>query len=284
MAKIIDGLVTRDKFLVSIKEEIEANGYTPKLSVVLAGNDKASEVYVKNKMRTCKKVGISSETITLPEDVSEEVVLDVINKLNNDSTVNGILIQLPLPKHINEMRVIESVSHIKDVDCFHPLNVGKLYLGDEGFKPCTPYGIITLLKEYNVELRGKNLCILGRSNIVGKPMMHLALQEDATVTVCHSKTENLKNITKQADILIVAIGKGNFVTKEFVKDNAIVIDVGIHRGDDGKLFGDVNFLEVEKIASLITPVPGGVGPMTIGTLMYNCLSAYKNQNSINEVS
>ncbi len=283
MAKIIDGLATREKILGYIQEEIERNKFTPKLAVILVGEDKASRVYVKNKVKTCKKIGISSETILLSEDISEEVLLSKIDALNKDKETNGILVQLPLPRHIREERILESISKEKDVDCFHPTNVGNLSHGKGTFKPCTPFGIIMLLKDHEVEIKGKNLCIIGRSNIVGKPMMHMALQEDATVTICHSKTENLKSIAKQADILIVAIGRGNFVTKDFVKEGAVVIDVGMHRTDEGKLFGDVNFEEVEQVASMITPVPGGVGPMTIASLMLNCLNAYKIQNNKNEV-
>ncbi len=281
MAKLIDGLATREKILEYIKEEITRNNYTPRLAVILVGEDKASKVYVKNKVRTCKEIGISSETILLSEDVSEEALISKIQTLNQDKEVNGILVQLPLPAHICEERILETVSPVKDVDCFHPINVGNLSHGKADFKPCTPFGIIMLLKDHEVELKGKNICIVGRSNIVGKPMMHLALQEDATVTICHSKTENLRSITSQADILIVAMGRGNFVTKDFVKEGAVVVDVGMHRTDEGKLFGDVNFAEVEQVASMITPVPGGVGPMTIASLMLNCLNAYKIQNNKN---
>ncbi|MFV0519909.1 MAG: bifunctional 5,10-methylenetetrahydrofolate dehydrogenase/5,10-methenyltetrahydrofolate cyclohydrolase [Lachnospirales bacterium] len=283
MTKIIDGLATREKMLLEYKAEIEANNYKPKLVVILVGENKASKVYVKNKVKVCKQIGIESEVILYDETISEDLLLSKIQELNNDPSVNGILVQLPLPQSFDEENVLYSILPEKDVDCFNPSNMGKLFLGNKRFRPCTPYGIITLLEEYNVDLTGKNVCILGRSNIVGKPMAILALERNATVTVCHSKTENLKSITSQADILIVAIGKAHFITKEYVKEGAVVIDVGIHRMDNGKLCGDVVFDDVYDVASMITPVPGGVGPMTIAILMKNCLKAYRIQNTNNEV-
>ena len=247
------------------------------LAVIQVGNDPASTVYVGNKKKACEYIGISSLAYELPENTSQEELLQLIEKLNQDPKVNGILVQLPLPKQINEDKVIRSISPLKDVDGFHPMSVGALCIGEPGFVSCTPAGVIELLKRYNIEIEGKNCVVIGRSNIVGKPMAQLLLRENGTVTICHSRTKNLKEVTSQADILIVAIGKPKFVTSEYVKDGAVVIDVGIHRGADNKLCGDVDFADVEPKASAITPVPGGVGPMTIAMLMKNCVESVNVQ-------
>lgn len=254
-------------------EELKANGKEACLAVVLVGNDPASSVYVNNKKKACAYVGIRSLSFELPEETTEEELLELIERLNKDDSVNGILVQLPLPKGINEDRVIEAISPEKDVDGFSPVSVGNLCIGRPGFVSCTPAGIIQLLKRSGIEIEGKNCVVVGRSNIVGKPMALLMLRENATVTVCHSRTKNLKEITSKADILIVAIGKPKFITAEYVKEGAVVIDVGIHRMEDGKLCGDVAFDEVAPKTYAITPVPGGVGPMTIAMLMNNCIEA-----------
>lgn len=245
------------------------------LAVIQVGNDPASSVYVSNKKKACEYIGIDSLSYELPETTTEEELLSLIDKLNEEAGVHGILCQLPLPKHINEKTILNRIDPKKDVDGFHPQNVGALVVGDFGFVSCTPAGIIELLKRSNIEIEGKHCVVIGRSNIVGKPMALLMLRENATVTVCHSKTKNLKGICKQADILIVAVGRPLFVTKEFIKDGAVVVDVGIHRDENNKLCGDVDFKDVEAYVSAITPVPGGVGPMTICMLMKNCLEAMK---------
>ena len=239
--------------------------------MIQVGNDPASSVYVNNKKKACTYIGIRSLSYELPEETTEEELLVLIEKLNKDDTVNGILVQLPLPGHINEDRVIGAISPKKDVDGFHPENVGKLVIGERGFVSCTPAGIIQLLKRSGID--GKNCVIVGRSNIVGKPMALLMLRENATVTIAHSKTQNLKELCRQADILIVAIGKPQFITADYIKEGAVVIDVGIHRNENGKLCGDVKFDEVAEHTSAITPVPGGVGPMTIAMLMNNCVES-----------
>ena len=245
------------------------------LAVIQVGNDPASSVYVSNKKKACEYIGIDSLSYELPEETTEEELLSLIDKLNEEAGVHGILCQLPLPKHINEKTILNRIDPKKDVDGFHPQNVGALVVGDFGFVSCTPAGIIELFKRSNIEIEGKHCVVIGRSNIVGKPMALLMLRENATVTVCHSKTKNLKEICKQADILIVAVGRPLFVTKEFIKDGAVVVDVGIHRDENNKLCGDVDFKDVEAYVSAITPVPGGVGPMTICMLMKNCLEAMK---------
>ncbi len=245
------------------------------LAVIQVGNDPASSVYVSNKKKACEYIGIESLSYELPEETTQEELLALIDKLNNEAGVHGILCQLPLPKHIHEKIILNRIAPEKDVDGFHPQNVGALVVGDFGFVSCTPAGIIELLKRSNVEIEGKHCVVIGRSNIVGKPMALLMLRENATVTICHSKTQNLKEICKQADILIVAVGRPLFVTSEFVKEGAVVIDVGIHRDENNKLCGDVDFMDVEPLVSAITPVPGGVGPMTICMLMKNCLEAMK---------
>lgn len=278
MANLIDGKQISKDIKEELKEEVAslaAQGRKCCLAVIQVGNDPASSVYVGNKKKACAYVGIESLAYELPEETSEEELLAIIDKLNKDENVHGILCQLPLPKHINKDHVIKAISPKKDVDGFHPQNVGALVIGEQGFVSCTPAGIIQLLKRSNIEMDGKHCVVVGRSNIVGKPMSLLMLRENATVTVCHSHTKNLKEICKEADILIVAIGKPQFIGKEYVKDGAVVIDVGIHRDENNKLCGDVKFDEVEPVASYITPVPGGVGPMTIAMLMHNCVEAMK---------
>lgn len=271
MAKIIDGKALAAKKQAALQEKVERlkaeSGLVPGLVVILVGDDPASQVYVRNKERFAKKVGFLSETVRLSESISEEELIQVIEKYNKDERFHGILVQLPLPKHINDKRVILAIDPKKDVDGFHPMNTGHLWSGRPVMVPCTPAGIMELLREYEVALEGKTAVIIGRSNIVGKPMAQLLLEKNATVTLAHSRTRDLAKVTKQADILIVAIGQGHFVTADFVKEGAVVIDVGMNRDVDGRLIGDVDFEEVEPIAGLITPVPGGVGPMTITMLM-----------------
>lgn len=278
MANIIDGKQISKDIKEELKAEVAslaAQGRKCCLAVIQVGNDPASSVYVGNKKKACAYVGIESLAYELPEETTEEELLTIIDKLNKDADVHGILCQLPLPKHINEDHVIKAISPKKDVDGFHPQNVGALVIGEKGFVSCTPAGIIQLLKRSNIEMDGKHCVVVGRSNIVGKPMSLLMLRENATVTICHSHTKNLKEICKEADILIVAIGKPQFIGKEYVKDGAVVIDVGIHRDENNKLYGDVKYDEVEPVASYITPVPGGVGPMTIAMLMHNCVEVMK---------
>lgn len=265
-----------------IKEKIKAEtdalkltGVTPGLAVVLVGDDPASRVYVNNKKKACEFCGFHSESYELSESTSQTELLELIDKLNADPLIDGILVQMPLPKHIDSDAVVNRILPSKDVDAFHPVNVGKIMLGDYDFLPCTPAGVMELLKYYNIDPTGKNCVVIGRSNIVGKPMSMLMLHANATVTVCHSKTNNLKEITKTADILIAAIGRPLFVTADMVKPGAVVIDVGINRNSEGKLCGDVDFENVAPIASAITPVPGGVGPMTIAMLMQNTLTSAK---------
>ena len=276
---IIDGKKISSRIEKDICEEVQAlkqkTGKIPGLAAVLVGDDPASAVYVRNKNKTCKNVGFQSFENILPADTSEEKLLNLVDKLNKDNNVNGILIQLPLPTQIDSQKVLEQINPEKDVDGFHLENVGRLVTGNAKFKPCTPAGIIELLDQYKVDIEGKNVVVLGRSNIVGKPVASLLLSRNATVTICHSRTKDLPAISRSADILIAAIGKPNFVTPDMVKDDAVVIDVGINRVDD-KLVGDVDYESVLKKASLITPVPGGVGPMTIAMLMVNTLQAFKN--------
>ncbi|MCR5501518.1 MAG: bifunctional methylenetetrahydrofolate dehydrogenase/methenyltetrahydrofolate cyclohydrolase FolD [Lachnospiraceae bacterium] len=276
MAKIIDGKeisrIIREE-LKEKTEELKKNGIIPALAVIQVGDNPASTVYVNNKKKACAEIGIESLSFHLPEDISEEELLSKIRELNDDPKVKGILVQLPLPSHISEDLVIETISPEKDVDGFHPVSVGKLLIGQKGFVSCTPAGVIELLKRSGIGIAGKECVILGRSNIVGKPMAVLMLRENATVTVAHSKTADLKEVCKRADILIVAIGKPKFLTAEYVKEGATVIDVGINRDENGKLCGDVDFQDVIDHVSAITPVPGGVGPMTITMLMNNCIEA-----------
>jgi methylenetetrahydrofolate dehydrogenase (NADP+)/methenyltetrahydrofolate cyclohydrolase len=276
MAKIIDGKAISLELKNELKEKVEklkAEGKTCALAVIQVGSDPASSVYVGNKKKACAYIGIESLSYELPEETTEEELLALIERLNEDPKVHGILCQLPLPKHMNEQKITQAISPKKDVDGFHSQNVGALVLGNPGFVSCTPAGIIELLHRSNVEISGKHCVVIGRSNIVGKPMALLMLRENATVTICHSRTQNLKEICKSADILIVAIGKPQYITADYVKEGAVVIDVGIHRNENNKLCGDVNFDEVKEVASAITPVPGGVGPMTITMLMNNCVEA-----------
>lgn len=276
MAIIIDGKRISQEIKDELKDKVEAlkaEGKKAALAVVQVGNDPASCVYVNNKKKACAYIGIESLSYELEEETTEEELLELIKRLNEDEKVHGILVQLPLPKHINEDKIIQAISPKKDVDGFHPENVGKLVIGEKGFVSCTPAGIIQLLKRSNIEIAGKNCVVVGRSNIVGKPMALLMLRENATVTIAHSKTQNLKELCKTADILIVAIGKPRFITSEYIKEGAVVIDVGIHRDENNKLCGDVKYEDVVEIASAITPVPGGVGPMTIAMLMNNCVEA-----------
>ena len=281
MAKIIDGkkisAEIRAEIASDCKAFVEENGYAPGLAVIIVGENPASQVYVRNKKRACEEVGFVSESYDLPEDTTEEELISLIEKLNSASHIHGILVQLPLPKHIDEKRVLLTIVPEKDVDAFHPTNVGKIMIGDYSFLPCTPAGVMQLIHRNGIEVAGKNCVVIGRSNIVGKPMAMLLLHDNGTVTICHSKTEDLKKICSEADILVASIGKANFVTADMVKDGAVVIDVGINRMPDGKLCGDVNFAEVEPKASYITPVPGGVGPMTITMLLQNTLTAAKEQ-------
>ena len=278
MAQIINGKEIAQMMKDEMKLEVASlkeQGKSCCLAVIQVGQDPASSVYVSNKKKACAYIGIDSLSYELPEETTESELLDLIEKLNADEAVHGILCQLPLPRHINEKTVLNHISPKKDVDGFHPQNVGALVVGDFGFVSCTPAGIIELLKRSNVEMEGKHCVVIGRSNIVGKPMALLMLRENSTVTICHSRTKNLKEICKEADILIVAIGKPLFVNKDYVKEGAVVIDVGIHRDENNKLCGDVDYNDVEPICSAITPVPGGVGPMTICMLMKNCLEAMK---------
>ncbi|MFB9761906.1 MULTISPECIES: bifunctional methylenetetrahydrofolate dehydrogenase/methenyltetrahydrofolate cyclohydrolase FolD [Bacillaceae] len=271
-AELIKGSEIAKKKRGELKEQtaqLKEQGVTPGLAVILVGDDPASHSYVKGKEKGCEEVGIYSELIKFDATITEERLLQEIDRLNEADNIHGILVQLPLPKHINEDAVIERISPEKDVDGFHPISVGKMMIGQDTFLPCTPHGIIEMVKEKNIDMRGKHVVVIGRSNIVGKPVGQLFLNEDATVTYCHSKTTNLKEITKQADILVAAVGRAKMVTADYVKDGAVVLDVGVNRLDTGKLCGDVDFDEVQNIASYITPVPGGVGPMTITMLLHN---------------
>lgn len=276
MAYRIDGKKISQEIKDELKlrvEELKTQGKEGALAVIQVGNDPASSVYVRNKKNACAYIGIESLSYELEESTTQEELLELIEQLNADEHVKGILVQLPVPKHIDEDAIIQAISPAKDVDGFHPQSVGAMMIGQKGFLPCTPAGIIQLLKRSDIEIEGKHCVIIGRSNIVGKPMAMLMLQENATVTIAHSRTQNLKEICKQADILIVAMGRPGYVTAEYVKEGAVVIDVGIHRNTDNKLCGDVKFHEVEPVAGAITPVPGGVGPMTIAMLMHNCVES-----------
>ena len=281
MATILSGKTVSARIKENLKAETESlkkNGTVPGLAVIIVGNDPASKVYVGRKEAMCQELGMHSEKFALPEDTTQDELVALVEKLNCDEKIHGILVQLPLPKHLDEKAVINTIRPEKDVDAFHPVNVGKIMIGDYDFVPCTPAGIMELIKESNVEIEGKNCVVIGRSNIVGKPMSMLLLHKNGTVTTCHSRTKDLKEVTKQADILVAAVGRANFVTADMVKPGAVVIDVGMNRLEDGTLVGDVAFDEVEKIAGAITPVPGGVGPMTIAMLMQNTLTAAKNAN------
>lgn len=276
MATLIDGKKVSATLKEELKEQVaklKEQGIKITLAVIQVGEDKASSVYVGNKQKACAYIGIESLAYHLPDTVEEKELLDLIEKLNQDEAVHGILVQLPLPKHIDEDKVIKAISPAKDVDGFHPQSVGALSIGQKGFVSCTPAGIIELLKRYDIEISGKECVVIGRSNIVGKPMALLLLRENGTVTICHSRTKDLREVTKRADILIVAIGKPKFIDDSYIKEGAVIIDVGIHRNENNKLCGDVDFDSAKEKASYITPVPGGVGPMTIAMLMYNCVQA-----------
>ena len=279
MSQLIDGKKvsedTRAEIAKGVEELKSSKGVTPGLAAVLVGDDPASEIYVRNKRKACEKVGIYSEEHKLPQETTEEELLELVDKLNNDEKIHGILVQLPLPDQINETNILRHVTPLKDVDGFHPENVGKLVAGNPRFISCTPYGIIKMLDYYNIEIKGKEAVIVGRSNIVGKPVGMLLLHRHATVTTCHSRTQDLPEVTRRADILVAAIGRANFITEDMVKEGAVVIDVGINRNEEGKLTGDVDFEHVKEKASYITPVPGGVGPMTITMLLWNTLESAK---------
>ncbi|MBQ2671824.1 MAG: bifunctional methylenetetrahydrofolate dehydrogenase/methenyltetrahydrofolate cyclohydrolase FolD [Clostridia bacterium] len=280
---IIDGKTIAEKIKNDLKTEIlelKSKGIIPTLAVVLVGENSASKIYVRNKKKACEEIGIYSEEFNLPENTSEDELIDLIEKLNSNSDINGILVQLPLPLHISEKKIAEAVNPIKDVDVFNPVNTGKLLSGNADLIPCTPKGIAELFDYEKISLKGKHCVIIGRSNIVGKPLAMLMLQKDATVTICHSKTKNLEKICQNADIIIAAIGKPKFITKNMVKNGCVIIDVGINRNKDGTICGDADFEEVKNIASYITPVPGGVGPMTIAMLLENTIITTKMQNNI----
>lgn len=276
MAVRIDGKAVSASVREQIRKETEqlkAQGITPGLAVIIVGEDPASQIYVRNKERACEEVGFYSVKYALPEQTTQQELLELVDKLNVDSKIHGILCQLPLPAHIDEQSIIHAIRPEKDVDCFHPFNVGRLMIGDYDFLPCTPAGVMDMLDYYHIPVEGKECVVIGRSNIVGKPMAMLLLHRSGTVMVCHSRTQNLAEVCRRADILVAAVGKANFVTADMVKPGAVVIDVGMNRLPDKKLVGDVDFAAVEPIASYITPVPGGVGPMTITTLMKNTLRA-----------
>ena len=279
MAQIIDGKLISQQIKDELKEKVatlKSEGKEICLAVIQVGNDPASTVYVGNKKKACEYIGIKSLAYEVPEETTEEELLGIIDKLNKDDSVHGILVQLPVPKHINEEQIINAISPSKDVDGFHPASVGALSIGQKGFVSCTPAGVIQLLKRSNIEISGKECVVIGRSNIVGKPMSMLLLRENGTVTICHSRTKDLKEVCKRADILVVAIGKPRMIDASYVKEGATVIDVGIHRDENNKLCGDVDYASVEPVAGAITPVPGGVGPMTIAMLMNNCVEAGLN--------
>lgn len=283
MAVIIDGKELAKKIRANLKiecEELKKKNINSKLAVIMVGEDPASKVYVRNKSRACEDVGIKYEEYLLDVNTTQKELVELIEKLNNDKTINGILLQSPIPSSLDINEAFRTISPEKDVDGFNPINVGMLVLNQDTFVSCTPYGIMKMFEEYDIDLTGKNVVILGRSNIVGKPLIHCCLNKNATVTSCHSKTQNLAQKAKEADVLISAIGKANFVTADMVKEGAVVIDVGINRLDNGKITGDVNFESVKEKASYITPVPGGVGPMTIAMLMNNVIKATRRQNGM----
>lgn len=282
MGELIDGKKLAALMQEQMKEEVsllKEEGLTPGLVVLLVGENQASQVYVRNKDLAAERIGIRSTVERYPESITEEELLAEINRYNNDPLFHGILVQLPLPAHIDENKVLLAIDPKKDVDGFHPLNLGALFAGNPGMIPCTPFGIIKMFEYYGIDLEGKNAVVIGRSNIVGKPMAHLLLQKNATVTIAHSKTKELAALCRQADILVVAIGRGHFVTKDFIKEGAVVVDVGMNRSAAGKLIGDVKFDEVAPLASYITPVPGGVGPMTITMLMYQTIESAKRHRA-----
>ena len=276
MAKILDGKMVSQRIKDELTQEVaelKEKGINPGLAVIIVGDDPASRVYVNNKKKACEQIGVYSEEYALPAETTEQELLDLIEKLNNDKKINGILVQLPVPKHINEETIINAIDPKKDVDAFHPVNVGKIMVGNFDFVPCTPAGVMELIKESGLDVEGKECVVVGRSNIVGKPQAMLLLHKNGTVTVCHSRTKNLKEKTLQADILVAAVGIPEFIKGDMVKPGAVVIDVGINRVADKKIVGDVDFESCEKVASAITPVPGGVGPMTIAMLMKNTVKA-----------
>lgn len=280
MAKILDGKAVSQRVKNALKDEtekfIEKYGIKPGLAVVIVGDDPASRVYVNSKKKACAEIGYYSEEHALPESTTEDELLSLVEKLNGDEKIHGILVQLPLPKHIDEEKIINAINPKKDVDAFHPVNVGKIMIGNFDFLPCTPAGVMELIDDAGIDLTGKNCVVMGRSNIVGKPQAMLLLHKNATVTICHSKTKNIKEITKNADVLVAAVGRAQMFDGDYIKDGAVVIDVGMNRLENKKLVGDVDFESAEKKASYITPVPGGVGPMTIAMLMKNTLTAAKN--------
>lgn len=283
MYQLIDGKELAKNIRQELKKEndkLKEKGINAKLAVILVGDDNASKVYIKNKSKACNDVGIEFEEILLDSNTTMDKLLNVIENLNLREDINGILLQSPIPKELNIQEAFEKIDYRKDVDGFNPINVGKLMIGQDGFIPCTPYGIVRMLEEYNIPVEGKNAVVIGRSNIVGKPLSQCLLNKNATVTVCHSRTRDIQNVTKNADILISAVGKINMVTEDMVKDGAVVIDVGMNRKENGKLAGDVDFENVKEKTSYITPVPGGVGPMTIAMLMNNVIKATKQQNGI----
>lgn len=275
MATIINGKELAQKIRLELKEEVAKLEVQPKLAVIMVGNDKASEVYVRNKSKACNEIGIGFEEFLLEENTKREELLGLIQKLNERKDIHGILLQSPIPKHLDIREAFNTIDYRKDVDGFHPINVGKLSIGEDCFVSCTPAGVMKMLEEYHIALEGKNAVVIGRSNIVGKPLVQCLLNKNATVTVCHSKTKNIKEIASKADVLIAALGKPKFVTADMVKQGAVVVDVGINRTEEGKLVGDVDFETVEPLSSYITPVPGGVGPMTIAMLMTNVVKAAK---------
>ena len=279
MAELIDGKALAKKIRAELKLEVEklkANGILPKLAVIMVGEDKASKVYVKNKSKACEEIGVEFEEFILSEDTKMDELLNLIEELNNRADIHGILLQSPIPKHLNINKAFNAIDYRKDVDGFNPVNVGKLVIGEDTFISCTPLGVIRMLEEHGVEIEGKNAVVIGRSNIVGKPLAQCLLAKNATVTICHSRTKNIHQITNNADILVAALGKPKYIKEDMVKEGAVVIDVGINRAEDGKLVGDVDFESVSQKASYITPVPGGVGPMTIAMLMNNVVKAAKN--------
>ncbi|MDE5769415.1 MAG: bifunctional methylenetetrahydrofolate dehydrogenase/methenyltetrahydrofolate cyclohydrolase FolD [Oscillospiraceae bacterium] len=284
MANLIDGkqvsAAVKEQVRLETEKLVQESGKRPGLAVVIVGNNPASRVYVNNKKKACETVGFQSFEYALPEDTTQEELLELVQTLNSDSNVNGILVQLPVPPQIDDKAIINAISAEKDVDAFHPENVGRIMIGDYAFLPCTPAGVMELIDSTGVEISGKKCVVIGRSNIVGKPMAMLLLHRSGTVTICHSRTQDLASVTREADIFVAAVGKANFVTADMVKDGAVVIDVGMNRLENGKLCGDVDFAQVEPKASWITPVPGGVGPMTIAMLMKNTLTAFKQQNQL----
>lgn len=280
MAEIIDGKALAKKIRMELKEEVEKlkiKNIFPKLAVIMVGEDKASKVYVRNKSKACEEIGVEYEEFLLKDDTKMEDLLNLIEELNNRPDINGILLQSPIPKHLDINKAFNKIDYRKDVDGFNPVNVGKLVIGEDCFISCTPFGVMKMLEEYGIEIEGKNAVVVGRSNIVGKPLAQCLLKKNATVTICHSRTKNIHEITNNADILVAALGKPKYIKENMVKEGAVVIDIGINRGDDGKLVGDVDFENVSKKASYITPVPGGVGPMTIAMLMNNVVKAAKEQ-------